>query len=239
MFGVFTGVLANAALVIVGGLIGSLFKSEKLKKIGESVFRIFAIFVMVLGIIGAAESEHPIFILLSLVIGVAIGELLNIDGFFRRMGDYAQAKMRGKGGSNFSEGLVSATLLFCIGSMTFMGALESGLKNQHTIYFTKGMLDGVSALTLAMGSGIGVAFSAFPLIVYQGLLVLLASLLQDVLTGAVVSICSSIGSLFLVGIALNMLGITRLKVANYLPAMFMPILYQLITALFNLQSILK
>lgn len=238
MFGVFTGVLANAALVIVGGLLGSFFKSEKLKNIGESVFRIFAIFVMVLGISGAAESEHPIFILLSLVIGVVTGELLNIDGLFRRMGDCAQAKIGGRGGSNFSEGLVSATLLFCIGSMTFMGALESGLKNQHTIYFTKGMLDGVSALTLAMGSGIGVAFSAFPLIVYQGLLVLLASLLQDVLTVAVVSMCSSIGSLFLIGISLNMLGITGLKVANYLPAMFMPIFYQLITILFNLESVL-
>lgn len=231
---IFIGVFANAGLVIVGSLVGSWFKSETLKRIGERIFQVFAIFVLCMGVNGAADISDPVQALISLIVGVAIGELVDLDKQFNRLGAFIQRKLvKGDSKDNrFAEGFVSATLLFCIGSMTFMGALESGLAHSHTIYLTKGVIDGISAITIAMGNGIGVLFSAFAVIIYQGFLTICASLLQDVLTTEVVAAASALGSLFLVGIATNMLGITKIKVANFLPAMFIPIIWELIAKLF-------
>ena len=237
---IFLGVLANAAFVIVGSLIGSIFKSEKLKRVGERIYQVFAIFVLCMGINGAADNDDPVKLLLCLIVGVAIGELIDIDKQFTRLGNWAEKKLiknkveadaESESNSKFAEGFVGASLLFCIGSMTFMGALESGISHQHTIYLTKGVLDGISAITLSMGCGIGVMLSAASVLVYQGLLTVLASLLADVLLPEVVGMATAIGSLFLVGIGLNMLGITKIKVANFLPAMFMPIVWELIVKL--------
>ncbi|MDO5332063.1 MAG: DUF554 domain-containing protein [Bacillota bacterium] len=229
---IFIGVLANAAMVIVGSVIGSLFKSETLKRMGERIFHVFAIFVLCMGINGAADISDPVKALICMIVGVAIGELIDIDKQFTRLGNWAETKFSKSGGgssdSKFAEGFVSASLLFCIGSMTFMGALESGVSHQHTIYLTKGVIDGISSITLAMGCGMGVALSAGSILIYQGILTLLASLLSGVLTTEAVAMASAIGSLFLVGIGLNMLGITKLKVANFLPAMFMPLIWQAI-----------
>lgn len=228
---IFLGVLANAGLVVIGSVVGSLFKSEKLKKVGERIFQVFAIFVLCMGVNGAADIAEPVKALVCLIVGVAIGELIDIDKQFNKLGAWAQrkfAKDSDNKDSRFAEGFVSASLLFCIGSMTFMGALESGIQHQHTIYLTKGVLDGISAITLSMGCGIGVMFSAGSVLIYQGILVLLANLLSGVLTSDAVALASAIGSLFLVGIGTNMLGITKIKVANFLPAMFMPLIWQAI-----------
>ena len=136
-----------------------------------------------------------------------------------------------KNDQGFSRGFVEASLLFCIGSMTILGALQSGLEHKHTIYITKGILDMVSAMTFAMGSGIGVAFSSISVVVYQGLLTLFASFLAPVLSSEMISLSSTIGSLFLIGIGTNMLNITKIKVANFIPAMFIPFIYQAILLL--------
>lgn len=167
--------------------------------------------------------------------GIALGELIDIDDKFNRLGNWLQNKVSGgkSSDSRFANGFISASLLFCIGSMTFMGALESGLQNQHTIYITKGVLDAISAITLTMGNGIGVAFSALMVLIYQGLLTLCASVLAPVLSPEMVAASSQIGSLFLVGIALNMLEIKKIKVANFLPAMFMPFIWQAVLLIFN------
>lgn len=229
---IFKGVFANALLVIIGTMIGMIFKSDKLKRIGDRVFQGFAIFVVVMGVSGASALPEPLLMLSSIIIGTTIGEIADIDKLFNRLGDYLQKKFSHSNDSNFSRGFVEASLLFCIGSMTIMGALQSGLENNHTIYYTKGVLDFVSAITLTMGAGIGVAFSAITVTVYQGLLTLFASLLAPVLSGEMVAVSSAIGSLTLVGIGLNMLGITKLKVANFLPAMFIPFIYQALILLF-------
>lgn len=235
---IFIGVLANAGLVILGTAVGCLFKSDKLKRVGERVLQLFALFVVLLGVEGALGIKEPLKALIFMVVGTVIGELADLDKQFNRFGDWVQrkfSKSSGKDGASdnrFAEGFVQATLLFCIGSMTFMGAMESGIQHTHTIYYTKGMLDCMSALSLTSGYGIGVGFSALAVLVYQGLLTLLAGLLEPLLIPAVVSLCSQIGSVFLIGIGLNMLGVTKIKVANFLPAMFMPIIWQLITGLF-------
>lgn len=232
MFGIFTGVLANAVLVVFGTALGLIFKSERLEKIGQRIFEAFALFVLVMGISGAGSLNEPLLMLASIIIGTTIGEVLDIDKRFTQLGDFLQKTFSKGNDSNFSKGFVQASLLFCIGSMTIMGALQSGLNNEHTIYYTKGVLDMVSAITFAMGSGIGVGFSALSVIVYQGLLTVFASLLSPVLSAEMIAVSTSIGSLTLIGIALNMLGITKLKVANFLPAMFIPFIYQAILFFF-------
>ena len=237
MFGIFTGVFINAGLVVLGGLAGTLFKTEKLQRIGDRIFQAFAIFVMVLGISGSINLSQPIAILVSLAIGVGIGEIADIDKQFNRFGYWLQFKLTKDAdpeNNAFAQGFINASLLFCIGSMTFLGALESGIQNVHTTYIAKGVIDCVSGITLAMGSGIGVCFSAISVIVYQGLLVVFASVLSGVLTAEVITLCSTIGSLFLVAIGLNMLGLAKIKVANFLPAMFMPMIWQALTLLFSL-----
>lgn len=232
MFGIFTGTIVNAVLVVVGTAVGLIFKTEKLKKVGDRVFQAFAFFVMVLGVSGAIELRRPIFTMISLIIGVAIGELCDIDDKFNRLGNSLQKRFaKGSESSRFAEGFVSASLLFCIGSMTIMGAMQAGLENQHSIYFTKGLIDTVSAATFAMGSGIGVAFASLSVLVYQGLLTLGASLLSGLMTEETVALSSQIGSLSLIAISLNMLGVTKIKVANFLPAMFVPIVWQAILAI--------
>lgn len=229
MLGIFTGVLANAALVIAGSLVGLIFKKvNALKRIGERIFQAFAIFVAVMGIKGI-DFSHPLYYLICLIIGIIIGEALDIDKQFNRLGNYLQTKFAKDEESTFSKGFVEASLLFCIGSMTFLGALESGIEGEHTIYITKGILDCVSSVTLSMVYGIGVAFSAIAVIVYQGLLTIGASALAPVLTDETVAMCTSVGSLSLVFIGLNMLKITHMKVANLLPAMFIPMIWQAIS----------
>ena len=224
---IFTGVLINAVLVIIGTMIGLIFKGERLKNIGQRIFEAFALFVLVMGVSGAMDLSEPLIILGSIIAGVAIGEIIDIDKQFTRLGNWLQNKFA-KNDSGFSRGFIEASLLFCVGSMTILGALQSGLEGEHTIYITKGILDMVSAITFAMGSGIGVAFSSISVIVYQGLLTLCASFLSPVLSEEMIALSSTIGSLFLIAIATNMLGITRIKVANFLPAMFMPFVYQAI-----------
>jgi len=239
VFGIFTGVIANTVMVIIGSLAGCLFKTEKLKQIGESIFKVFAVYVMVMGIEGSMGVTQPAMFLLFIIIGIAIGELIDIDDKFNRLGNYFERKVS-KGRENsgtFAQGFVQASMLFCIGSMTFMGAFQAGLQNEHSIYFTKGMLDLISSCTLAMGAGIGVAFSALTILIYQGLLVLLANLLSPIMTDAVVTLCVQIGSLALIVIGLGMLGFTKIKgaeikTANMLPAMFLPIIYAAIQQLF-------
>lgn len=225
---IFLGVLINAVLVVVGSGVGLLFKGDTLKRVGERVFQVYAFFVLAMGINGAADISDPVLILVSLIIGVAIGEIIDIDKQFTRFGNWAQSKFAAKSEDNtFAEGFIQASLLFCIGSMTFMGAMESALQHQHTIYITKGVLDCISGMTIAMSMGIGTMLSAVSVIIYQGILVALASLLSSV-PAAAISMCCTIGSLFLIGIGTNMLGITKIKVANFLPAMFIPIFAQLL-----------
>lgn len=238
MLGIFTGVAANVLAVIAGTAAGCVLKGNKLTQIAERIFQGFGLFVVALGLSGAIDLPRPLFMLISIIIGTAAGEWIDLDDKFNRLGNWMQGKFAKQGDSRFANGFVSGTLLFCVGSMCIMGALQSGLENQHTIYYTKSVLDGFSAAMFAMGSGIGVGFAALAVLVYQGALVAMASLLAPVMTPEIVAVCSAVGSLSIAGLGLNILGITKLKVANFLPAMFVPIVYQIIVVLFHLKLFL-
>ena len=244
---IFIGVLANTGLVVLGTVIGCVLGGEKVRRIAQRVFQLFAIFVILLGIEGALGIKEPLKAMIFIVAGTVIGELIDIDKQMNRLGDWVQSKFS-KGPEknategadaaqpsrlgNFSEGMVQAVLLFCIGSMTFIGALESGIQNVHTTYITKGALDSIGAITFAATYGPGAGLSAVFVLFYQGLLVAGASLLEPILLPEVVALSAQIGSIFLIGIGFNMLAIKKIKVANFLPAMFLPMIWQAISSLF-------
>ena len=157
-----------------------------------------------------------------MVIGSVIGELLHIEDGVTRAGDWLQKRF-GKSGS-ITEGFVTGSLVFAAGAMAVMGALESGLKNDHTILMTKSVIDMAGSVAFAGSLGIGVAFSALSILVLEGTVTLLASLLTGVLTDAVITEISVTGSLIIIGVGLNVLGLTKLRIMNMTPALLLPIL---------------
>lgn len=218
------GAIVNTLAAVVGGLLGSLLKKGIPERFADLVQKGLALCVLYIGIKGSLVGTNTLVTILSLVLGAILGELLNIDGAIERLGAWAQRKLS-KGGSRLGEGFVTASLLFCVGSMAVVGSLQSGLTGNHETIFTKSMLDFVSAIILASTLGLGVCLSGIFVLVYQGAIVLLARWAAPILSDYVVAEMSCAGSLLIVALGLNMLGITKLKVANLLPAMFLPIVF--------------
>ena len=218
------GTLVNTLAAVVGGLLGSLLKKGIPERFADLVQKGLALCVLYIGVKGSLVGTNTLVTILSLVLGAILGELLNIDGGIERLGAWAQSKLSRKGASRLGEGFVTASLLFCVGSMAVVGSLQSGLTGNHETIFTKSMLDFVSAIILASTLGLGVCLSGAFVLVYQGAIVLLARWAAPILSDYVVAEMSCAGSLLIVALGLNMLGITKLKVANLLPAMFLPII---------------
>ena len=217
------GTIVNTLAAVVGGLLGSLLKKGIPERFADLVQKGLALCVLYIGVKGSLVGTNTLVTILSLVLGAILGELLNIDGGIERLGAWAQSKLS-KGGSRLGEGFVTASLLFCVGSMSVVGSLQSGLTGNHETIFTKSMLDFVSAIILASSLGLGVCLSGAFVLVYQGAIVLLARWAAPVLSDYVVAEMSCAGSLLIVALGLNMLGVTKLKVGNLLPAMFLPII---------------
>lgn len=219
---ILTGVLINAAAVAVGGVLGTLGGRLMPEKMKQTVLAATGLVSIGIGISGAIGSSNQLIPILSLVIGSVIGELLHIEDGVTRAGDWLQKRF-GKSGS-ITEGFVTGSLVFAVGAMAVMGALESGLKNDHTILMTKSVIDMAGSVAFAGSLGIGVAFSALSVLVLEGTVALLASLLTGVLTDAVITEISVTGSLIIIGVALNVLGLTKLRIMNMTPALLLPIL---------------
>lgn len=220
------GTIVNSLAIIGGSLLGFILKGGIPERVNDTIMKGLALCIMVIGISGAIKSENMILIICSIVIGALIGELIDIDKGLKKFGDSIEAKLQGKGG-RVSEGFVTASLVYCVGAMAILGSLDSGLKGDYKILFTKAMLDGISAIMFTSTLGIGVALSAISVFVYQGTITLAASALQGILVGTVITELSAVGSLLIMGLAFNMLGLTKIKVANLLPAILIPILYHL------------
>ncbi len=218
------GTLVNTLAAVVGGLLGSLLKKGIPERFADLVQKGLALCVLYIGVKGSLVGTNTLVTILSLVLGAILGELLDIDGKIERLGAWAQARLTKKGGSRIGEGFVTASLLFCVGSMSVVGSLQSGLTGNHETIFTKSMLDFVSAVILASSLGLGVCLSGAFVLVYQGAIVLLARWAAPILSDYVVAEMSCAGSLLIIALGLNMLGITKLKVGNLLPAMFLPII---------------
>ena len=231
------GTIVNAGAVVLGGGLGLLLKKGLPARISEAIMGGVGLVVLYIGVSGALAGENVLVAVLSVVLGGALGAWMDIDAALNRLGARAQAAFAGgggksgadgadgaDGGSRFAEGFVSASLLFCVGAMAVVGSLQSGLTGEHSTLFAKALIDGVSAMVFASAMGAGVLLSAAAVLLYQGAITLLASLLAPVLSDAAVAEMTCAGSLLIVGIGLNLLGLTKLKFANYLPAVFLPLL---------------
>lgn len=219
---ILTGALVNGGAIVVGGLLGTFGGKLMPEKMRQTVLGATALVSMGIGISGAIGSSNQLIPILSLVIGSVIGELLHIEDGVTRAGDWLQKRF-GKSGS-ITEGFVTGSLVFAVGAMAVMGSLESGLKNDHTILMTKSVIDMAGSVAFAGSLGIGVAFSALSILVLEGTVTLLASLLTGVLTDAVITEISVTGSLIIIGVGLNVLGLTKLRIMNMTPALLLPIL---------------
>lgn len=220
------GTLVNCAAIIGGSLVGFIFKGGIPERINETIMKGLALCILIIGITGAVKSENTFLVICSVVIGSLIGELIDIDKWLKRLGDGIERRLQGKGG-RVSEGFVTASLIYCVGAMAIVGSLNSGLKGDHEVLFTKAMLDGISSIMFTSTLGIGVALSAVSVFIYQGIITVAASFLQTILTQQVVTEMSAVGSLLIMGLGFNMMGVTKIKVANMLPAIFIPIFYYL------------
>ena len=225
-------VLVNTAAVLCGSLIGILFSSRLNDRLRDAVMKALGLCTMLIGVQSALKTQELLCVILCMVIGTVIGELLRIDDGIEHAGDAIKAKLpKGKGGgSRFTEGFVSASILFCIGSMTIMGSLEAGIRHDYSIIYAKSMMDFVSSMAFGAAMGFGVTCSALFVLVFQGGLTLLAGVIGSALSEAAVTEMSAVGGVILIGMALNMLECTnkRIRVANMLPAIFLPILWMAI-----------
>lgn len=225
-----TGVLINTATVILGSILGLLLKKGIPEKISKAAMTAIGLCTVYIGIDGALDGENTIVLIVSMVSGVIVGTALNIDGHLERLGGFIEKKMKGKGtGGNIAQGFITASLLFCVGAMTIVGSLNAGLTGNNELLITKSVLDLISSCMLASTLGIGVIFAAFFVLLYQGGLVLLSGLLQNVLTSEeLIAEITCAGSVMIIALGLNILGITKIKVANLLPALlFVPLFFYL------------
>ena len=223
----FTGVIVNTGTVLAGSLLGLLFKKGIPEKVSRAVMIALGLFTLYIGMDGALGTQSPLIVVASLVLGAIVGTLLDIDGAINRLGLWAERKFkRGEGETvSIAEGFMTASLLFCVGAMTVNGAIEAGIQGDNSLFFTKAVMDLFSSMMLASALGLGVLFSAAFVLVFQGLLVLLAGWIAPVLTPAAIAEMTAAGSLIMVALGLNLLGVTKIKVADYLPAIvFAPVI---------------
>lgn len=248
---IFLGTIVNALVVLVGGLIGVatsglIVKSKRMQTLPDVIMKVVGLCVIYIGISGMLSGQasatihlgnYALLIMIGCIaIGTLLGELINIDKGLNRLGKWLEDKVTKKkldeNGNEIvrektiAKGFVSATLLFCVGAMAITGSIESGLSmgaNQSTL-FAKSTLDFISSIVFGATLGIGTIFSAISVFLYQGLIELIAIFVGNFLPAVVVSEMSAVGSVLIFALGLNMIGVTKFKVANMLPAIFLPLL---------------
>lgn len=220
-----TGTIVNALGILVGCAVGLLLGKLIPEHLADAVTRGVALCVFCIGVSGMLSGENTLVMIISMVLGIIVGELLRLDDRLNTLGDSVERQFAKHGArGRVSEGFVTASLLFCVGAMAIVGSLESGLTGNHATIYAKTVLDTVASIVYASTMGFGVALSAIPVLLYQGAITLCASLLSPVLTDAVIAEMKAVGSLLIVALSFNMLGLTKIKVMNAVPAIFFPIL---------------
>lgn len=212
------GTVTNAAAIAAGSLIGVLLRKVIPGPVKETVMQGLGLSVLLIGIQMSLKTEDVLLVVISLVVGGAAGQIIDIEKLLSQIGSRLEARFGG-GESKFSKAFVAASLIYCVGAMAILGSIEDGLSGNPSILFAKSALDGVSAIIFSSTMGIGVLFSALPVFLYQGAITLLADTFKNLLTEGVISELTATGGLLIVGIALNLLGVREVKVGNLLPAL--------------------
>lgn len=219
--------VVNGLVVVLCGLIGLALGGRLKDTHVQTVVAGLGICTMVIGITGAIGTSNILIVILSLVFGTILGELLKIEQRLDSLGEWLKAHVARKGGGRFTEGFVTASLLFCVGSMAIMGSFDAGIRGDYTTIFAKTAMDGVMAVTFAATMGVGVLFSGATILIYQGALTLLAGVVEPWLTVEMITEISAVGGILLLATGMNILGLTqqRIRVGNMLPAMIFPAVY--------------
>jgi len=228
------GTLINCAAIIAGSLVGLLLRRGMKDSISKTVMQGVGMSVILIGVTGAIETQNTLLVILSMVIGGVLGAWIDIDSRMNRLGAWAQRKLtKGDDANNtFAKGFVTASLVYCVGAMAVVGALDSGIRGDHSTLIAKAALDGITAIIFTSSLGIGVILSAVPVLIYQGSIALLGTAVAPLLSDVVVTEMSAVGGLLIMGIGINMLLDSEIKVANLLPAILIPFLYFPIAQLF-------
>ena len=221
------GTIVNSVAIIVGGLVGILLRKGIPDSYKKTIMQGLGLSVFIIGISGTFKSQNILLMIFSIVIGSIIGEALAIEDKLEKLGNWLEGSM-GKSEGTVAKGFVTASLIFCIGAMAIVGSLESGLTGNHETLFAKSLIDGVTSIIFASTLGIGVVFSSIAVFVYQGFITVTATFMKPFLIESVIAEMSAIGGLLIMGIAINILELKRIKVGNMLPAVFIPILYPFI-----------
>jgi len=216
------GTLVNTLAIAAGALLGRLLSGIP-ESIRQTVMQGIALAVIVLGVKMSLDTNNILIMIVSIVLGSIIGELMGIDKNLNRLGQWLEKRMGGNRQGTIATGFVTATLVYCIGAMGVLGSLDSGLRNNHDILYTKSMLDGLSAIIFSSTLGIGVIFSAIPVFLYQGTIALLAtqinSLVSPAMLEAILAEVTAVGGLMIIAIGINILELRKINVANMLPAL--------------------
>lgn len=218
------GTIVNTMAIIAGSLVGLIFSRFIPKKNTDTLIHAVAFAVILIGLKMAWKTDEFIIVICSLAFGTIIGELIRIEDRVTNLGNWLEERFT-KTGSSISKGFVTTSLLYCVGSMAIIGALESGLTGNHDTLFAKSVLDGLGSIIFTASMGIGVLFSAASVFLYQGLITISASFMKQFLTPEVITQMSAVGGLLIVAMGFNMLEMIKMKVGNCLPAIFLPLVY--------------
>lgn len=217
---VLLGTLVNGGSIIVGSLLGKLLNRIP-EKVKGTVMHAIGLAVIVLGLQMGLKSEQYLIVILSLVFGAMIGEFLSLENHLNAFGIWLEKKIGTNGQGTIAEGFITATLVFVIGAMAVLGALDSGIRGDHTVLYTKAVIDGFTALILTSTLGIGVLFSVVPVVIYEGTIALFATQINHVIPNSImhsfITEMTATGGIMIFAIGLNITGLTKIRVANFLP----------------------
>ena len=225
MYGmVLMGATVNAIAIVYGTILGLILKKGIPSKVSDTAMHGLALIIFYLGITGAMNGKHLIVEIISIVIGAVIGECLDLDYQMVRLGNFMEKLFRSKkGDSSISKAFVVSTLFFCVGAMGIVGALQSGLAMNHQTLYAKALIDGIVALIMTTTLGFGVALSSGMVFLYEGIISLMAQGISPYLTTTVINEISCIGAILLLGVSFNLLNLTKIRIMNLVPAVFIPI----------------
>ena len=233
------GTLINAALIVLGGIIGLVFKKAVSKEMEFSIHKATGVAVLIIGICGvlssmlktktdgSISSSGELILVVSLALGTFIGELLKLETRLNRGCKWIESKLKM---SNFAAGFITSAMIYCVGAMAIVGAINDGLLGDSSTLVTKGIIDGITSVVLAASLGYGVLFSAIPVVIYQGAMTLLAGLLDEVLAGQLLSNICMVGYALVMCIGINFLsdGDKKIRTVNMLPSLLVPVGYEIL-----------
>lgn len=218
------GTIVNTIAIVVGSLIGMSLKSGFIKEKSNAIMGALGLSVIIIGLQGVIQYDSPLKLIVSLALGVLIGEILDLDTLINRFARMIEKRFVSSEEGRFVQGFVCASILFGVGAMAIVGSIQSGLESNETILYTKSLLDFISSIVYASTFGLGVLFSGFVILIYQGTITVLSSVVAPFLNDVIIADVGAVGSALVMAIGLNMLNITKLKLANFLPSVFVVIL---------------